>query len=83
MSDSTGKSRGLCQTSVGNLQRRYHSKNIFLSPGRDSNTRPIDYKSIALNRLSYRGALKIIFPSILKGFAPLHRAIGEAPPYAQ
>ena len=41
------------------------------SPERDSNTRPIDYKSIALDQLSYRGTPLGCFSSSLKGFAPL------------
>ena len=46
------------------------SKKIGKSPERDSNTRPIDYKSIALDQLSYRGAEVDYFISLLKGFAP-------------
>jgi hypothetical protein len=46
----------------------YH-KTSKESPERDSNTRPIDYKSIALDQLSYRGARFDYFASTLKGFA--------------
>ena len=42
---------------------------VWRSPERDSNTRPIDYKSIALDQLSYRGARFDYFVSSLKGFA--------------
>ena len=48
------------------------------SPERDSNTRPIDYKSIALDQLSYRGLGLDYFTSLLKGFA-LAGPSGERP----